>query len=91
MTSLNHHQNSRTFQPWVPRRGLEFKDFTLHQGRGNQGWHIGLPIYRHFLKYRLSVSVKARIDKISAIGYRLWTNIGFEYWLYFSDFYPIYR
>ena len=23
-----------------------------------QGWHICLPIYRHFLKYRLSVSVK---------------------------------
>ncbi len=40
----------------------------------NQGWHIGLPIYRHFLKYRLSVSVKVRTDKISAIGYRLWQN-----------------
>ncbi len=49
------------------------------------------PIYRHFLKYRLSVSVKVRTDKISAIGYRLWPNIGFKYRLYFSDFYPIYR
>ncbi len=36
-----------------------------------------MPIYRHFLKYRLSVSVKIRTDKISAIGYRLWPNIGY--------------
>ncbi len=37
------------------------------------------PIYRHFLKYRLSVSVKVWTDKISAIGYRLWPNIGSKY------------
>ncbi len=34
------------------------------------------PIYWHFLKYRLSVSVKVRTDKISAIGYQLLPNIG---------------
>ncbi len=39
-----------------------------------QGWHIGLLIYRlhhyrYFLKYRLSVSIKVRTDKIfSALG-----------------------
>ncbi len=49
------------------------------------------PIYRHVLKYRLSVSVKVRTDKISAIGYRLWPNIGSKYRLYFGDFPPIYR
>ena len=45
-----------------------------------------MPIYRHFLKYRFSVSVKVRTDKISAIGYRLWPNIGSKYRLYFDDF-----
>ncbi len=50
-----------------------------------------MPIYRHFLKYRLSVSVKVRTDKISAIGYRLWPNIGSKYRLYFGDFPLIYR
>ncbi len=39
------------------------------------------PIYRHFLKYRLSVSVKVRTDKISAIGYGLGPNINSEHWL----------
>ena len=57
----------------------------------DQGWHIGLPIYRHYLEYRLSVSVKVRTDKISVIGYRLWPNIGSEYRLNFGDFPPIYR
>ena len=33
------------------------------------------PIYQHFLKYRLSV--KVRTDKISAIGYKFWLNIGY--------------
>ncbi len=34
------------------------------------------PIYRQFLEYRLSVSVKLRTDKISVIGNRLWSDIG---------------
>ncbi len=34
------------------------------------------PIYRQFIEYRLSVSVKVRTDKISVIGNRLWSNIG---------------
>ncbi len=46
------------------------------------------PIYRHFVKYRLSASVKVRTDKISVIGYRLWPNIGSEYRLNFGDFTP---
>ena len=46
------------------------------------------PIYRHFLKYRLSVSVKVRTDKLSVIGYRLWPYIGSEYRLNFGDFTP---
>ncbi len=49
------------------------------------------PIYQHFLKYRLSVSVKIRTDEISAIGYRLWPNIGSQYRLNFGDFLLIYR
>ena len=48
------------------------------------------PIYRNFLKCWLLVSVKVRTDKILAIGYRLWSNIGSEQWLYFGDFSPIY-
>ncbi len=46
------------------------------------------PIYRHFLKYPLSIPVKVRTDEISVIGYRLWLNIGSEYWLNFGDFTP---
>ncbi len=38
----------------------------------------------HFLKYRLSISVKVRTDKITAIGYCLWSNIGTKYQLYFG-------
>ncbi len=34
------------------------------------------PIYRQFIEYRLSVSVRLRTDKISVIGDRLWSNIG---------------
>ncbi len=34
------------------------------------------PIYRQFIEYRLTVSVKLRTDKISVIGNRLWSNIG---------------
>ena len=49
------------------------------------------PIYRHFLKYRLSILVIVMTDKTSAIGYRLWPNIGSKYRLYFSDFPHIYR
>ena len=40
----------------------------LRYMRADQGWHIGFPIYRHFLKYWLSVSVKVRTDKIWAIS-----------------------
>ncbi len=40
--------------------------------------------------FEISVSVKVRTNKILAIGYRLWQNIGFKYRLHFSDFYPIY-
>ena len=53
-----------------------------------QGWHISLPIYRHFWKYRLSVSVKVRTDKISVIGYQLLPSIGSEYRLNFGVFTP---
>ncbi len=58
----------------------------------NQGWYIGLAIYRYLLiyryyfKYRLSVLVKVRTDKISATGYWLLPNIGSEYRLCFDDF-----
>ncbi len=48
-----------------------------------QGWHIGLRIYLHFLKYWFSLSVKVRTDKILVIGkkstlakYRIWINFG---------------
>ncbi len=43
------------------------------------------------MAYRFTVSVKVRTDKISAIGYRLWPNIGSKYRLHFGDFPPIYR
>ncbi len=44
------------------------------------------PIYQHFLKYWLSVSVKVRTDKILATSNRLWPYIGLTNRLYFSDF-----
>ncbi len=36
------------------------------------------PIYRQFLEYRLSVSVKLSTDKIPVIGNRLSSNIGYR-------------
>ena len=47
-------------------------------------WHIGLPIYWHFVKYQISVSVKVRTNKISVMGYPLWPNIDSEYRLNFG-------
>ncbi len=56
-----------------------------------QGWHIGLLIYRlqryrHFLKYRLSISIKVRTDKKATyrqfIGYWYQSNSeAIKYWL----------
>ena len=44
----------------------------------NQGWHIGLQIYWHILKYWLSVLINARTNKLSIIRYWLWPNIDSE-------------
>ena len=71
---------------------LSRNDSLLQAGMAYRFADISVkPIYLDFLKYRLSVSVKFRTDKISAIGYRLWPNIGSKYRLYFGDFSPIYR
>ncbi len=68
------------------------ESFALVSGMAYRFTDISvMPIYRHFLTYRLLVSVKIRTDKISAIGYRLWPNIGSKYRLYLGDFSPIYR
>ncbi len=69
---------------------LSFSVFTSGMAYGFTNILVKL-IYRHFLKYWLSVSVKVRNDILSAIGYQLWPNIGSKYWQYFSEFSPIYR
>ncbi len=63
-------------------RGLKHKETNtgLWLGMAYRFTDISVkPIYGHFLKYWLLVSVKVRTDKISTIGYRLRSNIGSKY------------